>query len=416
MLNFFCIFAYMQGNLKKLVMFDMDGVLLDSIPTHILAWTQALKEHGVDIEPDFIYLNEGRTGKDTIELIEKQTGRKLDWTAVYRRKSELFRRHGGNRPMTGTLEVLNEIKKYGVRSIVVTGSGHNGLKDILEGLYPSLLDNNNMVTAYDTVRGKPYPDPYLEGLRKTGAPAAEAIVIENAPLGVQAAHNAGCFVIAVNTGILPDSALWDAGADIVFHSMAELAPAIHRFLQTGSEPGLWKTKSSGYLIKRPWLTARKDHVVLPDGHENPEHWVIEYSDWVNVIAITKKGEFVFERQYRHGLGIVEYEICAGVIEKGETPVEAAKRELLEETGYCGGEWSLEMVTCQNPSVCSNLTYCFIARGVEQASGQKLDYTEDISVHLLSAKEVHSLLKADRLKQALMTAPLWKYFAENPLTE
>lgn len=406
----------MQGNLKQLVMFDMDGVLLDSIPIHIIAWTQAFKEHGIDIAPDFIYLNEGRTGKDTIEIIEKQAGRKLDWTSVYKRKSEIFRQHGGNRPMKGTLEVLTEIRKYGVRSIVVTGSGHSGLKDILEEFYPSLLDNENMVTAYDTGRGKPYPDPYLEGLRKTGVPAAKAIVIENAPLGVQSAHAAGCFVIAVNTGILPDSALWDAGADMVFHSMDELAPAIHRFLQTGSEPGLWKTGSSEYLVKRPWLTARKDHVILPDGRENPEHWIIEYSDWINVIAITAEGEFVFERQYRHGLGIVEYEICAGVIEKGETPIEAAKRELMEETGYSGGEWSLEMVTCQNPSVCSNLTYCFIARGVEPASGQNLDYTEDISVHLLSAREVHSLLKADRLKQSLMTAPLWKYFAENPISE
>lgn len=406
----------MQGNLKQLVMFDMDGVLLDSMPRHAIAWTQVFKEQSIDIEPEFIYLNEGRTGKDTIEIVEKKTGIKLDWTSVYQRKKEIFRQQGGACPMKGALEVLAQIRKCGARSIVVTGSGHDNLKEILEGFYPSLLDHENMVTAYDTERGKPYPDPYLEGLRKTGVPACKSIVIENAPLGIQAARTAGCFVIAVNTGILPDSVLWDAGADIVFHSMVELAPAIHRFLLTGSEPGLWKTKSSEYLVKRPWLTARKDHVVLPDGHENPEHWVIEYSDWINVIAITAEGEFVFERQYRHGLGIVEYEICAGVIEKGETPIEAAKRELLEETGYCGGKWSLEMVTCQNPSVCSNLTYCFIARGVELASDQNLDYTEDISVHLLSAKEVHSLLKADKLKQALMTAPLWKYFAENPLTE
>ncbi len=402
--------------MKKLVMFDMDGVLLNSIPSHIIAWQTALLENGIHIEPDFIYLNEGRTGKDTIDIIERESGRKLEWEGIYKRKSEIFDTLDGKRPMPGAREVLLQLKGLGIKSIVVTGSGHRLVKQVIEERFSGLLDNELMVTAYDTERGKPYPDPYLEGLRKTGISAEDAIVVENAPLGVRSAHQSGCYVIAVNTGTLPDSALWDEGADMVFHSMEELAPAIHRFLKTGSEPGLWKTKGSEYLVKRPWLTARKDHVVLPDGQENPEHWVIEYSDWVNVIAITTDGEFVFERQYRHGLGIVEYEICAGVIENGETPVEAAKRELLEETGYCGGKWSLEMVTCQNPSVCSNLTYCFIARDVERASDQKLDYTEDISVHLLSPKEVHSLLKADRLKQALMTAPLWKYFAENPVSE
>lgn len=395
-------------------MFDMDGVLLNSIPSHIFAWQSALQENGIHIEPDFIYLNEGRTGKDTISVIERESGRKLDWESIYRRKSEIFDTLDGKRPMPGAKEVLLQLKELGVKSIVVTGSGHKLVKQVIEERFSGLLDNEVMVMAYDTERGKPYPDPYLEGLRKTGISAEDAIVVENAPLGVRAAHQSGCYVIAVNTGTLPDSALWNEGADMVFSSMEELAPAIHRFIQTGSEPGLWRTKSSEYLIKRPWLTARKDHVILPDGHENPEHWVLEYPDWVNVIALTKEGHFIFERQYRQGLGIVEYEICAGVIENGETPLDAAKRELLEETGYAGGRWSLLMETCQNPSVCNNTTHCFLAEGVEFCRSQNLDYTEDISVHLLTGKEVMRLLEADRLKQALMTAPLWKYFTSHPL--
>lgn len=95
----------------------------------------------------------------------------------------------------------------------------------------------------------------------------------------------------------------------------------------------WKVLDSEYLIKRPWLTARRDHLLLPDGREIPEYYVLEYPDWVNVIAITKDGHFVMERQYRHALGCTCYELPCGVMEEGETPLEAAQRELEEEVRH-----------------------------------------------------------------------------------
>ena len=79
----------------------------------------------------------------------------------------------------------------------------------------------------------------------------------------------------------------------------------------------WSIVKSEYLFNRPWLTVRKDCVRLPDGRENPEFYVLEYPDWVNVIAITEDGKYIMEKQYRHGLGITEYELCAGVIEQGD---------------------------------------------------------------------------------------------------
>lgn len=116
------------------------------------------------------------------------------------------------------------------------------------------------------------------------------------------------------------------------------------------------------------------------------------------------------KQYRHGLGIVATELCAGVAEPGETPLEAAKRELLEETGFGGGEWELNMVISANPGSQDNLSYSFIARGVEKISEQHLDETEDVKVEILTEAQVYSMLANDELKQALMAAPLWKYFA------
>ena len=86
----------------------------------------------------------------------------------------------------------------------------------------------------------------------------------------------------------------------------------------------WKVTKSEYVIDRPWLRARRDSVLLPTGVEYPEYYVLEYPDWVNVIALTAEGRFVMVEQYRHGLGAVQTELCAGVIEAGETPLEAAR--------------------------------------------------------------------------------------------
>ena len=181
-----------------------------------------------------------------------------------------------------------------------------------------------------------------------------------------------------------------------------------------NEDGKWETISSEYLFRRPWLTVRHDKVRLPDGRINPEFYVLEYPDWVNIIAITENGEFVMERQYRHGLDKTCYEIAAGVVENGETPLEAARRELEEETGYGGGEWKELMLISGNPSTTSNLTHCFLAEGVKKVSAQHLDSTEDLSVCLLSLDQVRLLLVSDKSRQALMAAPLWKYFAEKGL--
>ncbi len=173
----------------------------------------------------------------------------------------------------------------------------------------------------------------------------------------------------------------------------------------------WKTLKSEYIIKRPWLTARRDTVELPTGVVNDEYYVLEYPTWVNVIAVTNGGEYVFIRQYRHGLGETCMEIVAGVCEEGEQPEAAARRELMEETGYAGGTWRELMTVSANTSTMTNLTHCFLATGVERAGGQHLDRTEDIEVHLLTEEEAFALLSGDKIRQSLMAAPLWKHFYE-----
>ncbi len=181
-----------------------------------------------------------------------------------------------------------------------------------------------------------------------------------------------------------------------------------------NEEGKWKIVKSEYLSHEPWMTARKDCVELPDGRRNPAFYVLEYADWVNVIALTEDGRMVMERQYRHGLGLTCYEMPCGVIEKGERPLEAAKRELQEETGFGDGDWSLFMVLSPNPSCNTNMVYTYLAKGVKKVSGQQFDANEDLSVHILSKEKVFQLLKNNEIYQALMAAPLWRYFSEEPI--
>jgi ADP-ribose pyrophosphatase len=177
--------------------------------------------------------------------------------------------------------------------------------------------------------------------------------------------------------------------------------------------GCWKVLKSEYLHKEPWLTVRRECVELPNGNRIPSYYVLEYPDWINVIAITKEKQFVFVKQYRHGLGQTKFELCAGVCDPEDaTPLMAAKRELLEETGYGNGIWEEQMHLSPNPSSHTNLAHCFLATDVEKIKEQSLEESEDLSVHLLSFDEVKALLEADEIKQALMAAPLWKFMATN----
>ncbi len=175
----------------------------------------------------------------------------------------------------------------------------------------------------------------------------------------------------------------------------------------------WKVLTSEYLFTELWLTIRRDFVQLPNGKQIPSYYITEYPDWVNVIAITKEKQFVFVRQYRHGIRSVNFELCAGVCEKEDfSPLVSAQRELLEETGYGNGIWEEYMIISANPSTLNNITHCYLARDVEKIEEQHLDETEDLSVHLLSLEDVRNLLEHNLIKQSLMAAPLWKFMAEN----
>lgn len=149
---------------------------------------------------------------------------------------------------------------------------------------------------------------------------------------------------------------------------------------------------------------------MPNGITIPDFYITEAPDWVNVIAITKEGKFIIEEQYRHGIQKVCFELCAGMVDEGETPMEAAKRELLEETGYSGDNWTSFGMSVPDASGSNIKCYHFLATGVERVQTPNPEKTEDIKIHLLTEQELKQIMLDGRIVEAVMLAPLWRYYA------
>lgn len=220
----------------KAFLFDMDGTLYDSMPNHASSWYQMVCEHGIECTPEEFYLYEGATGKFTVNmLIQRKYGRDAtdrEVTDFYERKAEIFRSKPRPSVMPGASRLVESVAAlpWKPATILVTGSAQGSLLDRLDEDFPGRFPVERRVTALNVKRGKPFPDPFLQGAALAGAEPHECVVIENAPLGVEAGHRAGCFTVAVATGPIPLETLKAAGADLVFPSMPECAARLPEML------------------------------------------------------------------------------------------------------------------------------------------------------------------------------------------
>ena len=211
----------------KAVLFDMDGVLFDSMPAHARSWATVCTEFGLKMSAEEAYMHEGRTGESTINILTQRYWHRNaspeEIHQIYEAKCRLFSQCPEAPNMPGAEAVLSCVRAAGLRILVVTGSGQQSLLQRLETGYPGYFSPERVVSSKDVKHGKPSPEPYLLGLERAGVQPWEAIVVENAPLGVRAAVAARIFTVAVNTGPLSDNVLLDEGADLLFPSMAALA-------------------------------------------------------------------------------------------------------------------------------------------------------------------------------------------------
>jgi 8-oxo-dGTP pyrophosphatase MutT (NUDIX family) len=158
----------------------------------------------------------------------------------------------------------------------------------------------------------------------------------------------------------------------------------------------WERLRSERLFETPYFVLRTDRLRLPDGAIKDPYYVVERPDAAIVFPLTREGEVVLVRQYRPPLERMELGLPAGLVEAGEKPEAAARRELLEETGYSGGEWELLGSVASSPSLKDNWAYLFLARGVEETSEPDPDEHELVEVVRVSVEDLSGLIRSGEI--------------------
>ena len=164
------------------------------------------------------------------------------------------------------------------------------------------------------------------------------------------------------------------------------------------------------------FNLRTDRALSPRTKKEYDFYILESNDWVNIIPITKQNEIVLIRQYRHGIQGITLEIPGGIVEKGDSPEETARRELLEETG-CGESGMILLGSVNaNPAFLNNSCYTFIAKDVYKIREQKQDDKEDIEVLIKPLDEIPRLIRKGEITHSLILAAFYRFYMEYQMTK
>jgi 8-oxo-dGTP pyrophosphatase MutT (NUDIX family) len=158
----------------------------------------------------------------------------------------------------------------------------------------------------------------------------------------------------------------------------------------------WERLRSERLLQTPYFALRSDKLRLPGGAVKDPYYVVERPDAAVIFPLTGEGETVLVRQYRPPLERMELGLPAGLVEEGEKPEVAARRELLEETGYSGGEWEPLGALASSPSLKDNWAYLFLARGVEEVAPPDPDEHELVETVRVPIGELLGLIRAGEI--------------------
>jgi HAD superfamily hydrolase (TIGR01509 family) len=217
----------------KAVFLDLDGVIYNSLPLYVEAWSQAFREIGVTITQEDVYLQEGRSGQLTVDVLLKKYNKaatQVEMKHVQEFKGSVLNTLGKPPIMDGARELLSAIESSGLPYYIVTGSSKDSLLDDLREDFGERFSEKNLVTGKDVKYGKPSPEPYIIACAKANVFPSAAIVVENAPLGIESAVRCGTYCIAVNTGILHDAILKRCGARNIVKDCRQLSQLWESFI------------------------------------------------------------------------------------------------------------------------------------------------------------------------------------------
>jgi len=168
----------------------------------------------------------------------------------------------------------------------------------------------------------------------------------------------------------------------------------------------WQVVSSRRVIDDPWLRVRADDCVTAEGVRIAPFFVTEHPDWAIVVAIDEDDRLLLVDQYRHGWGITSRELPTGAIDPDDAnPVAAGQRELLEETGYGGGEWTLVATLAPNPANQSNRCYALLASGVSKLAEPKDEPMERLRLSAVPVPQALAIARSGGIVQAMHVAAL-----------
>lgn len=168
----------------------------------------------------------------------------------------------------------------------------------------------------------------------------------------------------------------------------------------------WTVRGSRHVLQDRWISVRADSCISDEGTEFDPYYVLEYPDWVQVIALTDAEEIVMVDLYRHGMRAISRELPTGQLNNsGEDPVVAAQRELAEETGYSAREWTLLASLPANPANQPNRCHVVLATGAWRAQEPADDPFERVDTVLLPARQVAEDARAGRVGQIMHVAGL-----------